>query len=204
MKKTFFAAIAACILLFGAGETANAKHNIGVIGGCTFSTQKLQEINKSNLTQYHAGLAFKFKLPLGFAIQPSILYQVKGAKFESLATAMDDLSKFTAGYLEIPVSVQWGPDLIVCRPFVELAPFVGYGLNNNIKNWTDLNRWEYGLGLGAGIDIWRFQINARYNWNFGSLAKASADAVADATKDVVEAFKNKNFGGVTLSLAFYF
>lgn len=194
MKKTFFAAIAACILLFCAGESAMyAKHNVGVIGGCTFSTG-FKDIKSSTLTQYHAGLAFKFKLPLGFAIQPSILYQVKGSKFE-------DISNINIGYLEVPVSVQWGPDLIICRPFVEFAPFVGYGLNNNIKNWTDLNRWEYGVGLGAGIDIWRFQINARYNWNFGSLAKANISEAADA---VVDSFKDKNFGGVTLSLAFYF
>lgn len=205
MKKTLLAAIAALVLSVFAGESvAYAKHNIGIIAGGTFSTQKLKEVNSSTLAQYHAGLAFKFKLPLGFAIQPSVLYQVKGAKFESLASVAGDLSKFSAGYLEVPVSVQWGPDLIVCRPFVEVAPFVGYGLNNNIKNWTDLNRWEYGLGLGAGIDIWRFQINARYSWNFGSLAKVNSEAVAEATQDVVEAFKNKNFGGVTLSLAFYF
>ncbi|MGM9735102.1 MAG: outer membrane beta-barrel protein [Candidatus Cryptobacteroides sp.] len=201
MRKRFFAAIAACILALCAGETVTfAKHNVGVIGGCTFSTG-FKDIKTSTLTQYHAGVAFKFKLPLGFALQPSVLYQVKGVQFDGLSSIKEDFSKFSAGFLEIPVSVQWGPDLIICRPFVEFVPFVGYGLNNNIKDWTDLNRWEYGLGLGAGIDIWRFQVNARYNWNFGSLAKADFNQASDT---VINAFKDKNFGGVTLSLAFYF
>ena len=151
-------------------------------------------MNSSTLTQYHAGLAFKFRLPLGFALQPSILYQVKGAKLE-------DASNLNVGYLEVPVSLQWGPDLIICRPYVECAPFVGYGLNNSIKDWTDLNRVEYGVGLGAGLDIWRFQINARYNWNFGSLANAN---LSENKNEVIQAFKDRNFGGVTLSLAFYF
>lgn len=194
MKTRVLTAIA-CIMALCLGESlAQAKHNVGVIGGATFSTQKLQEVNSSTLTQYHAGLAFKFRLPLGFALQPSILYQVKGAKLE-------DASNLNIGYLEVPVSLQWGPDLIICRPYVECAPFVGYGLNNSIKDWTDLNRVEYGVGLGAGLDIWRFQINARYNWNFGSLANAN---LSENKNEVIQAFKDRNFGGVTLSLAFYF
>lgn len=194
MKTRILTAIA-CIMALCLGESfALAKHNVGVIGGATFSTQKLKEVNSSTLTQYHAGLAFKFRLPLGFALQPSILYQVKGAKLE-------DASNLNVGYLEVPVSLQWGPDLIICRPYVECAPFVGYGLNNSIKDWTDLNRVEYGVGLGAGLDIWRFQINARYNWNFGSLANAN---LFENKNEVIQAFKDRNFGGVTLSLAFYF
>lgn len=192
--KSRIIAVLVCVMAFFASESiSSAKHNVGVIGGCTFSTG-FKDIQSSTLTQYHAGLAFKFRLPLGFAIQPSILYMVKGSKF-------DDISNINIGYLEVPVALQWGPDLVICRPYVEFAPFVGYGLNNSIKDWTDLNRVEYGVGLGGGIDIWRFQINARYHWNFGSLAQANID---DAAEEVKQAFKNKNFGGVTLSLAFYF
>ena len=203
MKSRIIAVVVLIMALFASESVSSAKHNVGVIGGATFSTQKFSEINKSTFTQYHAGLAFKFRLPIGFAIQPSVLYQVKGTK-------LTDAQNLGVGYLEVPVSVQWGPDLVICRPFVEAVPFVGFGLNNNVgdikNNWNNLNRWEYGLGLGAGIDIWRFQINCRYNWNFGSLAKVSNESLKEELNAIVGDSANsaKNFSGITLSLAFYF
>ena len=203
MKSRIIAVVVLIMALFASESVSSAKHNVGGIGGATFSTQKFSEINKSTFTQYHAGLAFKFRLPIGFAIQPSVLYQVKGTK-------LTDVQNLGVGYLEVPVSVQWGPDLVICRPFVEAVPFVGFGLNNNVgdikNNWNNLNRWEYGLGLGAGIDIWRFQINCRYNWNFGSLAKVSNESLKEDLNAIVGDSANsaKNFSGITLSLAFYF
>ena len=61
------------------------------------------------------------------------------------------------------------------------------------------------LGLGAGLDIWRFQVVCRYNWNFGGLMKAN-EMVDDGlgALDAYKTLKNANFGGVTLSLAYFF
>ena len=125
------------------------------------------------------------------------------------------------GYLELPVSFQWGPDLILFRPFLDVTPFVGYGLNNTmsgyssesntvyeVKNqWNVLNRLEYGLGLGVGIDIWKLQVIGRYNWNFGALLDAGGtlpdmENVMSNIKSSV--FKGNNFGGMTLTVAFLF
>jgi hypothetical protein len=120
------------------------------------------------------------------------------------------------GYLELPVSVQWGPDLLLFRPFLDVTPFVGYAVNSTIKtealnalevvtknDWDgfSMNRFSYGLGLGGGIEVWRLQFICRYNWNFGPLFDADG---ALNVQPVNELFKDKNFGGVTLSLAFMF
>ena len=115
-------------------------------------------------------------------------------------TELDQLkSNLSVGYLEFMASVQWGIDLILFRPFIDVSPFVGYGLNGwgNLKDlWKkDDNKFEYGVGIGGGLDIWRFQIAARYNWNLGPLMN---------NKIGVETLKNANFGGVTVSLAYFF
>ncbi len=203
MKKLFVLFLVAIASLFCA-ETLSAQHNFGVIGGITFSQTKVKEFNRGTMTQYHAGLTYRAKLPLGFSIQPSLIYQVKGAK--SVNAGMDSNTKI--GYLELPVSFQWGPDLILFRPFLDVTPFVGYGLNNKFwsqaagsvsNSWGGLNRWEYGVGAGIGLDIWKFQVIARYNWNLGMISKdASLSNIAQTFKD------GKNFGGVTLSVAFLF
>lgn len=154
---------------------------------------KVKDVSSETLTQWQAGLTYKFNLPLGFHLQPALLYSVKGA--EGGISNMN----LSVGYLELMASVQWGVDLILFRPFLDVSPFVGYGVNGcgSLKQmWKEgANKFEYGVGLGGGLDIWRFQVVARYNWNFGSLMKG------DFAKKTLG---NANFGGVTLSLAYFF
>jgi hypothetical protein len=51
------------------------------------------------------------------------------------------------------------------------VPYINYALGKSSKvgSWDDINRFGYGIGLGAGVDVWRFQFNARYNWDFSKV-----------------------------------
>lgn len=207
--KRFFAVIAVCAMtLFAAAELSAQKY--GIIGGASFTS--MQNIDKSAKTGFNIGATAQLRLPLGFSIQPSLIYNSKATKVggDLVSTSMN------VGYLELPVSVQWGPDLLLFRPFVDITPFIGYALNNRISTevrnvdpivsrneWGayNMNRFAYGLGLGAGLEVWRFQILCRYNWNFGPLFDTDGTVNVQPVNDM---FKDKNFGGVTLSLAFMF
>lgn len=194
IMKKFIAAAALFLMSLSFGDRLSAG-NFGVLGGASFYSANLKEINTKAVTQWHAGLAYKLNLPLGFHVQPALLYNVKGVDAGQNITSLD----LSVGYLEFMASVQWGIDLILFRPFVDVSPFVGYGINS----WGDLtdiwkngaNKFEYGVGLGGGLDIWRFQIAARYNWNFGTLFKEDLN---------LDLLKKANFGGVTLSLTYFF
>ena len=157
-------------------------------------------------------------MPLGFALQPSLLYQMKNSAIEGVF-AGEEKFDYRMGYLELPVSLQWGPDLLLFRPYLDVTPFVGYGLHNRLSGsflgedrsfrnkWEGISRLEYGLGLGAGVEIWKIQVTARYNWNFGSLFDAGGNApgaseIWNTAKESV--LEGKNFSGVTLSVAFLF
>ena len=148
------------------------------------------------------------------------MYHMKSSTVNAAVESKTKLD-MNVGYLELPVSFQWGPDLLVFRPFVDVAPFIGYAVNNDFKSmeaiqntittwkdeWGGMSRLEYGLGVGLGLEIWKIQILGRYNWNFGSLFKTDGnivgkDEIFDNTKDSV--LKGKNFGGVTLSVALLF
>lgn len=212
MKRIFATLAAAAVSAFFA-ISASAQFNYGVIGGATFSSAKTGEWKLTKDTQYHVGATFRISLPLGFAVQPSVMYQVKGTNVPSSVEGVSSFD-YTAGYLEVPVSLQWGPDLLILRPYFECVPFFGYALNNKYKgdeslknNWTGLNRWEYGVGLGAGVEVWHFQISARYNWNFGTLFDAKneitdMDSFAAKMKNTIG--DKSRFGGVTVSLAVLF
>ena len=192
--------------------------DFGVVAGASFTS--IREVSTDMATGFHAGVSYKFRLPLGFAVQPSVLYHMKSSLVEG---AIADVTTFDykMGYVEVPVSLQWGPDLLMFRPFVDITPFVGYALNNEasgvklqgefmskVQNkWEGVNRLEYGLGLGGGIEIWKLQLVCRYNWNFGDLFNADGgtadwNEIWNTATDSVKT--GKNFGGVTLSLAFLF
>lgn len=200
---------------------ASAQVHYGFIGGATFSSAKPKEWKITENTMYHAGASVQFCLPAGFSIQPSLLYQVKSSHIPSIENVPSvegyeawKAFDYSVGYLEVPVSIQWGPDLLIMRPYVELVPFVGYALNNKFddgtevskNDWKSLKRWEYGVGLGAGLEVWRLQLSARYNWNFGSMfdTKTAMDAEDSYVNRMKQVYGNGRFGGVTLSLAFLF
>ena len=203
MKRLFAVALMCAAFLLSAAQAHAIKY--GVVAGATFSS--MQNIENSSKTGWNLGATAQFKLPLGFSVQPSLIYNSKAAGFDASLVSGD----INVGYLELPVSVQWGPDLLIFRPFLDITPYVGYALTSKVSmdtlltqsEWktSNLQRLEYGLGLGGGLEVWRFQILCRYNWNFGPLV---GDEGTLGLPQVEEALKNKNFGGVTLSLAFMF
>ena len=201
--KRLFATVVAALALCCISASAQAKW--GVTAGLNFNTSKFSEIDVKAKTGWSAGATCLVDLPLGFSIQPSLLYHQKGANITNeIAQNM--------GFIELPVSVQWGPDLLIFRPFLDVTPYIGYALSNEVttsladfkfSSWQGKERFEYGLGIGAGINVWKLQLIARYNWNFGSLYNVEGwDDIKSELKGL--SAENENFGGVTLSLAFLF
>ena len=203
--KRIFTVVLAALMLTGISASAQAKW--GVTAGLNFNTSKFSEVDVKARTGWSVGGTCLVDLPLGFSVQPSLLYHQKGANITN------ELSQ-SMGFLELPVSVQWGPDLLIFRPFLDVTPYVGYALSNKFsasvagivlsdEGWKGKERFEYGLGLGAGVNVWKLQFIARYNWNFGSLYNVEGwDDIKPHLKDLNS--KSENFGGVTLSLAFLF
>ena len=203
--KRILTVVLAALLLTGISASAQAKW--GVTAGLNFNTSKFTEIDVKAKTGWSVGGTCLVDLPLGFTLQPSLVYHQKGVNLTN------EVSQ-SMGYLELPVSLQWGPDLLIFRPFVDVTPYIGYALSNkfsasvasmelNEKGWKGKERFEYGLGLGAGVNVWRLQLIARYNWNFGSLYNVDGwDDIKPNLKGL--STRNENFGGVTLSLAYLF
>ncbi|MBQ2111860.1 MAG: PorT family protein [Bacteroidales bacterium] len=204
MKRFFTIVFAA---LFLCGITVSAQPKWGVTAGLNFNTSKFTDIDVKARTGWSVGATCLVDLPLGFSVQPSLLYHQKGAN-------ITDRVSQTMDYLEVPVSVQWGPDLLIFRPFIDITPYIGYALASDVKmslpgldfdwdTWEGKKRFEYGLGIGGGVNVWKLQVIARYNWNFGSLYNVKG---WDDIKEQIPYLKkgSEHFGGVTLSLAYLF
>ena len=202
MKRflTLVAAVAASMIL-----AAGAHAQFGFLVGLTSSSVKMASSDAISL--YHAGLTYKINLPSGFAIQPAVLYQVKGANVGQLGTATDEDFKVKTGFVEVPLGLQWGPHLAAFRPYVFAEPFVGYRVsstdrgNESFQAWASQakNKFEYGFGLGAGLEISdHLQLSVQWFNNLGAMFSKPAESGTESLGKV------KNFEGIKFSLAILF
>lgn len=211
------AVVAALSLATVSGAQNRDKARAGIMAGFTSSSSNAKDVEPGSIGMYHVGFTAELPIAYGFAVQPSVLFQTKGTKLSDIGPEKFRLDA-RAAYVEVPVQVQWGPDLVAFRPYAFAEPFIGYGLYARTKQYegdaspiksnsfsgAGMARWEYGLGLGAGIDVWKIQFSVKYYWNFGSLYSESGkmNRVGETVKN---AFKDgRNFNGVTFSLAFLF
>jgi hypothetical protein len=188
----------------------SAHAQFGIVAGITSSKATIDAAlsDVQNVTQYHVGLTYKIDLGI-IAIQPALIYNVKGAKVSEFK-ALGDIASFDYknGYLELPVQVQAGLNLGVARIYAIAEPFIGYAITNSTQSsngnkidvkWDEVkNKLEYGVGVGAGVELIKHvQISARYFWNLGNV-----DKVAIAT--VTDAVSNKAANGIVASVTLLF
>ena len=207
MKKILVAA-AMLVASVIAADNASAQ-KFGVTAGLNFNTVDVKDVQLDAKAGFSAGITYLLDLPLGLSVQPALLYTQNSVDFHALLLeGVEGMQK--VGSLKVPVSVQWGPDLIVARPFLDVTPYVGYSLSNKIegglegivKGETDLkNKFEYGVGIGAGVNVWKLQAIVRYNWNFGALG--SIDDFKNIELGDLKT-ENSTYGGVTCTVAFFF
>lgn len=217
MKKTFIVAALTAALAFCADASAQSylSPRVGIIGGFTSSSTSIKEVDNKSVSLYHVGLTAEIPLVGGLAIQPSVLYQVKGLSADkwgssSISETVDSFET-KVGYLEVPVQIQWGPDLLAFRPYVFAEPFIGYRLGQNTEGvFADglkdsLKKFEYGLGVGGGVEVWKLQLSIKYFWNFGDIYDKGGNLI-DSSKDAVRDAVNNgnNFNGIMASVAFFF
>ena len=211
MKK-----LIAIAVLFAAAVVANAQQ-IGVKGGLTLSTMNGADTPKDNKSMmlYEAGVLYKADLGAGFAIQPALAYQVKGATLQQ----NNEVNSKT-GYAEFSIGAQWGPDLLAFRPYLFVEPFVGYAVTGNeslsISGMPSLdkyneplqeakNKLEYGVGAGVGLEVTsHVQLSCQLFRNFGQLYKED-HLNTGALTDIKASYKDlKHYQGVKFTLAILF
>jgi len=187
------------VILVAVLVAISASAQVGVVGGITSSSTRIKDIDAKNITLYHAGLLYKIPLSGGFAIQPELLYNVKGSKYQPLA----DISELDVktGFLEAGAQIQWGVNIDEVHPYVFAEPFAGYALNTSVSgekvtDWSGIQRFEYGLALGFGVEFLKHvQLSAKYFWNIGESYDIST---------FYESVKSAKISGVAISAAILF
>lgn len=198
------------IILILVAITASAQ-KFGVTGGLTMA--QFDDVREGRNPGCHAGVSLNLPLALGFALQPELLYNVKGAVVPGVSDA-----KFSAGYCELGLQAQWGLDLIVAKPFILVEPYVGGRVNNFVKIdgqilqddslWELADRLECGYAIGGGIEVlYNLQLSVKHFRTLGTLFDSGRinPAIGDSLSgQFEEILDGGHFTGTTVSLTYFF
>ena len=132
MKKLIAAAAALLMVTF----SANAQ--LGIVAGLTSNSTDLEGayadiVENQSVTQYHAGVVLKLNLPLGFYVQPGIVYDMKGDCLKDQIASQEVKITTNTGFLEVPVQAGWKLDIPGISPFAFVEPYVGYAITTETK-----------------------------------------------------------------------
>ncbi|MBQ2242592.1 MAG: PorT family protein [Bacteroidales bacterium] len=226
MKK-IVCLLTACALALSISFSANAQVKFGVKG--SLQTSNLSGGIVSDLTDvlrtytgFNAGVVLNVQLPLGFALQPEVLYSQNGSNIKLLPEggALDKLledykTSFVIGSIQVPVGLQWGIKLGPVRPYAQLVPYIGFPLSFKVKSQlaeenTKLekevfNTLDYGIGAGIGLDVWKLQASVKYNWALGKLVDvANKDFDKRKGSEILDKINGAKLSGLEVSLAIFF
>ena len=165
MKRILVIASVICAFLIVSTNAQAQLLRFGVKAGATFNKfnlgDGLDNFKNDSYTGWQAGIMARIKVPLtGLAIQPEALYSVVGN---------DDL-KF--GYLQIPINLQFGFDLLVARIYAQAGPYFGYAVKlPNDDGWDEkakdvFKKQDWGIGVGLGADLFN-RLNVALKYDFG-------------------------------------
>lgn len=221
MKK-ILSFLTICVVALSISFSADAKVKFGVKGGLNLTSmsgnlgQDLKGI-LSTYTGFHAGAALNVGLPLGFALQPEILYTQNGVRMNFSSLLTDLKATLSVASIQVPIGIQWGINLGSIRPYVQAVPYFSFPVSYIMKasgggvqqteklDSEDFKSFDYGFGLGLGVDLWKLQVSAKYNWSLGTIVKGSNEPFfGDDWQDVNYDLRSGKLSGFELSVALFF
>jgi len=142
-----------------------------------------QDLKFKNSTGWQAGALLKVKIPvIGIGVQPEVLYTVKKTNVNSESNSIH--------YFEVPVNLFKSFNLVAIQPYLMAGPYFGYAVQSKgDKFGADIDKFDWGIGVGAGLEVWKLQLGARYSWGLQDVG--------------VQDFKIRN-NTFTVSLAYLF
>lgn len=143
----------------------------------------------------------------------------------ALTTLSDALNKpipnslhLKTTYLEVPLNIQAGLSLgSLARVYGQLSPYLSYLIADDVDGAEDfyaaykdflsnydgakpLNSFDYGIGLGAGVELLFLQLSVKYDFSLNEFKEVAGDLL----DDVNPLFSSLRQRNLSISLAFLF
>ncbi len=186
-----------CLLLtFGLiANQAQAQVDLGIRGGVNLAIFNNTDLELENTTGFMVGIYLNYHMPNSpVTIQPEVLYTQKGATVSRVVEGNNVSYEYKLDYITIPVLAKFdyvldGP----ITPHVYLGPYIGFNINAEqqveivggaiSEDFSEeVKNIDFGVVVGAGIDVSRFSLGFRYS---AGLTPVFEDENADAKNGVI-------------------
>lgn len=182
MKKLLLSVflLSAVILI----SAPNAQAQLGVKAGLNSANFNDTDASTDSRMGLMAGVTYDFAIPMSpITIQPGVFYAQKGAESSS---ELGD-GKIKLDYVEIPVVAKFDfiLDNPMLTPHVYFGPYMGFNINaeseisgeegslsGDIED--EVKGTDFGVVVGAGADITKFNVGLRYSAGLSDIAENDA------------------------------
>lgn len=121
-------------------------------------------------------------------------------------------------YLEVPLNIQAGVSLgSLARVYGQVSPYLSYLISDDVDGAEDfyaaykdflsnydgaqpLNSFDYGVGLGAGVELLFLQLSVKYDFSLNEFKEVAGTVL----NDVNPLFSSLRHRNLSISLAFLF
>jgi len=167
MKRNLF--LTCTIVVFISSSGYSQSINTGVKAGLNIASTGGADASGQSITSFNAGMFATINVAGLLALQPELLYTVKGYKVNY--PVADETGPISTGsgsvtakisYLEIPVLLKLNTSsLRIIRPNIFAGPEVAFkvrskgliGASSNEEDLQNVNSTDFGIIFGAGINI---------------------------------------------------
>lgn len=180
LKRMFFALAVCASFAARADQGSLGSFAFSVEAGANFGNATApSQVNSASRTGWAVGLATDVGLSPVFSLQPEILVLQEGSEtsdsnnvrvrtnFQSVRVPL--MVKARLGQWKFAPYVFAGPQ--ATYHFSQSAEAIDPSTSSNVR----LNRWDFGLAGGVGVDVGPFFANARYDLGLTNLDEAGAD-----------------------------
>lgn len=118
---------------------------------------------------------------------------------------------YKSTHIELPINLMYKVNVGKTKIFAEMGPFVSFNLGGSFNNNGDFYknyakqmpfRWiDYGAGAGLGLEYKKFQLNAKYNWNFNWIGSKVPNINGTGNINV---FNDMKYMNLSLSVGYFF
>ena len=179
--------------------------SLGIKAGVNISTFSMKDNDRNydddftTKAGFHVGMSAEMKLPLFLSFESGIYLSTKGYKG---TTSVDDNNKVevkeTLYYLDIPFYLKVSIGVSEIKAYANAGPYIGIGLSGNKKidttilgenttktediKWgkdddDDLQRFDLGLNVGAGVEIGLVNIGVSYGFGLVNISSVTTNGL---------------------------
>jgi hypothetical protein len=168
----------------------------GITGGVNWNningkTSTGDNLNNKLKTGFNGGINVELPLSNGFYLQPGVEYSQKGSE-------LSNGNKLTLSYVDIPVNFIYKPALGMGSMLLGFGPYVGFGINGNVKSPNDTERkvtFSNNYSVSEAEDLQFKKLDAGANFMIGYEFKSKLSAAVKAQLGLIDINPDTNVPG---------